>query len=141
LHRPASAYGVAIRKKRRTQRHGADEIFVDVAEILFGSCAVDAIAVTASGGDLSCNAVCTMSGGTPACAARLPISRHAIAGKPGMTGSTRNPDSCSITATIAQTFSCVGSMPSDVNAACISAAQPDRSDTVRGNDRSIIPPA
>ncbi len=76
--------------------------------------------------------------GTPACSARLSISRQAMAGNPGITGSTRNPDSCSVTATTAQMFSCVGSMPNTLKAAYMSAAQPARSDAVRGTDFSII---
>src|ERR1017187_2345340 len=78
-----------------------------------------------------------MARGISACSARVSISRHAIAPMLGTTGSTRKLDSCSMTATTAQTFSCVGRMASAANPAYMSAAQPARSGTLCGIARSM----
>ncbi len=68
-------------------------------------------------GDGSCRAARTTNFGTPMRSARLSISRQAIAGKPGMEGSARKLDSCSVTASTAHTFSSVGAIPWVANAA------------------------
>src|SRR5580658_9062148 len=50
LHGAAGAYGVLFRKKRLSQRYRRNEVFVDVAELLFSSRRINPIAVSTSVG-------------------------------------------------------------------------------------------
>jgi len=58
------------------------------------------------------SAACSTSLGTPAASRRRSISFHAIWARLGTVGSTLNPDSCSVTATIAQMLATLGAMSS-----------------------------
>ena len=97
--------GFQSAKSLPAQGHRANEILVNVAEILFGLGRIDPLAIGASGrGASDPSPRARSASGTPACSARMSISFRAIAPIPGTTVFTWKLDSCSITATTAQTF-------------------------------------
>ena len=104
LHRPAGAHRVAAGEEALAQRHAADEVLEELAQLLLGPRRVDALAVAAAVGRAQLQRGVHQQ---PRHAGALGAAVDLLPGdlrQAGHRGSARKLDSCSVTASTAQRF-------------------------------------